>query len=256
METYHIHDNGARPYKVTVHHNIVKVYLAMEQLGDDSEGDEDFHEYPKYVFDTHRVFIGESPLNEMTRFSGGYGDSYKGNSLLLQMSELRYIHIGAGIISFKAHRKIVEFVSPVGNNDVPYPYAIDYENNVYLLIENVMLKASHFTFNGTCPYRYYYDSNKITTDFGTVPPTKPVAPNFIDITKFYIGEEQYTMRYKPFAKKEYKRLINAFDSFLNIEQNGKRVAITKKKYAKIMRKFGKLMGYKPLKTTTIRERHS
>ena len=46
---------------------------------------------------------------------------------------------GDFIFSFKSLAPIIYYNSPVGNNDVPYPYAIDKENNTYLLTDDFVL---------------------------------------------------------------------------------------------------------------------
>lgn len=72
------------------------------------------------------IFIGKSPINEMTLFSGGHGDKWDGNSILLRIGtydEFRYVHIGIDIFEFVVNEQITKYVSSVGNNCVPYPYA-------------------------------------------------------------------------------------------------------------------------------------
>lgn len=43
-------------------------------------------------------------------------------------------------------------MSPMGNSDVPYPYAVDIKRNYYLFAENVIL--DHI--ESSKPYDYYY----------------------------------------------------------------------------------------------------
>jgi hypothetical protein len=50
-------------------------------------------------------------------------------------------------------------VSPVGNNHVPYPYAVDDRNNVYLMIEDVVLES--YTMEQD-PYETYYAKELFT----------------------------------------------------------------------------------------------
>lgn len=76
-----------------------------------------------------RVFIGLSPLNEMTQFSGGHGPDFNGNSFLLLIastpasSYYQYAHIGTDLFTFTTTEPIHRYVSSVGNNCVPYPFA-------------------------------------------------------------------------------------------------------------------------------------
>jgi hypothetical protein len=158
---FEIHDNGGRPFEVLVDKNGVAVYkeVTSADYSDDSEEDEgSYYDTPSFVFlNPAKVFVGNSPDNEMTRFSGGYGKEFDGNSILVNTEDNNYVYIGSEIYSFKSIAKIVEYVSPVGNNDVPYPYAIDVEGNVYLLLEKVALLNGKSKIKED-PYQYYYNT--------------------------------------------------------------------------------------------------
>lgn len=80
-----------------------------------------------------KIFIGKSPKNKMTEFSGGYGKKFDGNTILLHLFGNTYMFIGGEVIKFVAESKITTFVSPVGNSAVPYPFAVDESGNSYLL---------------------------------------------------------------------------------------------------------------------------
>lgn len=189
-KVYEIHDNGGRPYVIIIDKNCkVKVYYNitfLNVLKADGENIEKFleengihfknetleiccgkkSEISYYslieVFKPKKVFVGKSPLNKMTEFSGGYGKKFDGNTILLDMGKNEYIFIGREIIKFKSFDTIKKFLSPVGNNDVPYAYAIDESKNYYLLsneyvvIENVGKKE---------PYNYYYENLKNSKEF-------------------------------------------------------------------------------------------
>lgn len=73
-----------------------------------------------------KIFIGKSVTNKMTSFSGGHGEKWDGNSILLRIGntdEFRYVYIGTEIFEFVTEEEITAYVSSVGNNCVPYPYA-------------------------------------------------------------------------------------------------------------------------------------
>ena len=94
--------------------------------------------------DIANVFVGCSPPTKSTIFSAGYGQQFDGNSVLLQRrkdehgvvlcvcvsgamptetgSRLKEIVVQCNTLE---GRDIREYVSPLGNNDVPYHYAID-----------------------------------------------------------------------------------------------------------------------------------
>lgn len=57
---------------------------------------------------------------------------YDGSNILLHIKDYEYIYISSKLYVFTSLAKIVNFVSIEGKNDVPYAYAIDEYNNVYL----------------------------------------------------------------------------------------------------------------------------
>ena len=60
------------------------------------------------------------------------------------------------IFEFTTKRRITQYSSPVGNNDVPYPYAIDNGGRYYLLTENCSIMIPYCTKAKDDPYSYYY----------------------------------------------------------------------------------------------------
>jgi len=141
--TYEIHDNGGRPFSVTVRGKNIKVY----KLQEDSE--------PKELYDwtVDDVFIGKkSP-------GGGY-DGLKprqaeGNSILVKKGS-KYIYIGSEIYEFTPFDgdTIEKYYSNIGNNDVPYPYAIG-QKNVYLMLEKVAVERGMFDLKDDVYGQYY-----------------------------------------------------------------------------------------------------
>ena len=82
------------------------------------------------------------------------------------------MYIGEEVYEFDIGKEILEFGSPVGNNDTPYPYAIT-QNKTILFIENRVIDTnvlSRYTFNekdklnedSKDPYYYY---GKFETNF-------------------------------------------------------------------------------------------
>ncbi len=137
VQIYYTHFNGGRPYKVQIENNKVNVYKSNRY--DEAKRRTTYD--PKHIttFNAKKVFIGKSPLNEMTEFSGGYGPGFDGNTILLELNKNEYVYIGVDIISFDTKSEIKEYISPVGNNYVPYPFAIDIENNYYLLESGIVI---------------------------------------------------------------------------------------------------------------------
>ena len=88
MKIYYIHDNGGRPFKVDIDGNDVKIYKEIPGK---------VQEYSiKPVLNTKaaKIFIGKSPKNKMTIFSGGYGKEFDGNSILLHIKTMNTFILG------------------------------------------------------------------------------------------------------------------------------------------------------------------
>ena len=143
-EVFRIHDNGGTPFIVTVKPGRVTVVETTNNT------------VVLEIVDAAKVFIGESPVTDMTTFSEGYGPAFRGNSILVQNDGCKYTYIGERIYSFRSDFEIVKYISEVGNSNVPYPYAVDSNGNFYLMIEDVVLKHLDVAYHAD-PYRYLYE---------------------------------------------------------------------------------------------------
>jgi hypothetical protein len=252
---YYTHFNYFRPILVYVGKNDVYTYtypksaLKNEWIG---KVDDNKHLYTKFIkkFKFDKIFIGKSPLNEMTKFSEGYGPYFNGNSILLNINKNNnsYIFIGKNIIKFTSYNPITKFVSPVGDNYVPYPYAIDNNNLYYLLIDDIITIEFNKNSKYDNPYYYYYDMNLMTMDRSLMKPRK-LTHNFQEIDYFYIDKEDYTLTYTPNPIKKYNRLMKHYGSKLSIiKKDGTKIILNKKSYSKLMRDFGEFMKFKKIKS--------
>jgi hypothetical protein len=246
---YYTHDNGSRPFAIDVEGGVVDVFKKT------SDGGDVYTDMPIITFHPERVFIGNSPECPMTIFSGGFGSRFDGNSILLHIRNNEYVFIGSEIYKFQCDGNIVVFVSPVGNNDVPYPYSITDNGDVYLMIENVILR--NFDINEhPDPYDYYYDHSIITQDNGRIPPRQPLIQNHLNITEYYLGDEPYTMRYKPNPDHEYDRVIPRLGEKMYVVIDGIRREFTKDEYINFMVEFGINAGFRYFPTDSIITRNS
>ena len=164
------------------------------------------------------------------------------------MKGKEYIYIGMEIYSFKAKSEIIEYVSPVGNSDVPYPYAVDKDGRIYLMIENVILERGYDSKNYEDPYDFYYD------DFSLI--------SFKGIKRFMIGNQIYNFTYRPFPDENYDRITNFNETpqklYIKVEnkgeEDGKIKVLNKNAYVSLHRAFAKEKGYLPLEKNIIVER--
>jgi hypothetical protein len=249
-ESFATHDNGGRAFRVFMAGPDVTVVRLLEDDGSVKELEH------ATVFRPVRAFVGHSPKNAMTEFSGGHGPTFRGNSVLFDLGDGLYVHVGASVISFTPEAPIARFSSPVGGSDVPYPYAIDQLGNAYLLIEGAVLDAEHVRErHDVGPYERYYARCLLTADEGCVPPKHPEIAWFDGIERFYIGDELYTLNYvnAEDAGEDYDRLSDP-DSFPNDSGNvlsvvtteGTRYDLDREGYVDLMRRFGETAGFRPM----------
>lgn len=116
---YETHDNGGRLFRVFVDKAGHTAYIS-------SIDSTDFCVNVRIQF--RRVFIGKS--NESAAFSG---PEYDGNSILFELDRNEYLFVGDHIFRFHTIHPIRKFASPVGNNDVSYPFAVDTHGDYYIL---------------------------------------------------------------------------------------------------------------------------
>lgn len=159
------------------------------------------------------------------------------------MGDNEYIFIGDKIWSFDAKNKIVEYISPVGNNDVPYPYAVDDMGNIYLISFNVIIKNRNDVAKRMKEYDdpndYYLEYDLITPDRGYVTPLLP--KNNMGIDKWFVGDKQYTLRYEPFPEKRKEK-----EAMYIVDSKGKKELLTKNGYIDLIKKYGEMQSFEPL----------
>jgi len=161
---YDTHDNGGRAFRVIFTRYSVQI-LRVVYTGKEDDEDKD-HFLPVVTYtNVQKVGIGSSPRTEMTEFGGGYGEEFRGAAILLELSDDTCIHVGACILLFTPSAPIQYYRAPVGNNDVPYPHAIDTEGSYYLFELTNMVKLTptpqlvkYMSDPFHDPFIYYYDN--------------------------------------------------------------------------------------------------
>jgi hypothetical protein len=233
-ESYQTLDNGGHPFTVKIKDNKVSVYK-----NDYNEEKDDYDLEFLYEYNPSYIFIGKSILCPMTIFSGARDDpEFDGNSILLELDSntLEYVYIGESIYKFKAYSKILNYYSPVGNSCVPYPYAVDENNNYYLVIEDIVLKMTdnlrYVLDEGEDPYTYYYNFNKI-------------ADNFENIRMLKIDGENYNFTY---STEGFDNFVARFDNaqVSMVKEDGNEEYFTKESYTELMKRFAEYRKFIPL----------
>jgi hypothetical protein len=158
---YSIHDNGGRPFEVIVAGSNITVMMNMDDFEIKNGQYTTIKNPPKQIFkvDAKEVFIGKkSP-------TGGYDglkpSQAEGNSILLGLGGNKYRFIGWDIYDFTTLEgdKIIKYYSDIGNNDVPYPFAVG-EKYIYFLTEKVAVPIELFNFKEDMYHQYYRRTQK------------------------------------------------------------------------------------------------
>lgn len=178
-----------------------------------------------------KVFVGKSIKNQMTTFCGGYGPEFDGNSILLEVEVNKYIYTGSSIFEFITHDEIVTFISNVGINDVPYPYAIDCNDTYYLLEEKVVAHYIHPPFESD-PYRIYYDKHNIITI--------DTQKQYKGLIAFFIGDDPYNLTYMSNPSKSYNLCKTISEHIVIEKENGTKYDLSKQEYCDIINEFGNI----------------
>ena len=242
-------NNGGEPYRVIVPSRDEGAVVIIDNESEDQT------EILRVV--PEKVFIGKSPRNHMTRYSGGYGSEFDGNSILIHVSDLDYIYVGDKIFRFTAETRIVRYVSPVGNNLVPYPYAVDENDSFYLMIENVVTQCPGLNENlGEDPYSdCYYSNNYMLNKYDNV-------IRFDNIEQVYIGGTPSNLPYTPNPSEKFKRLTRprrgeGKDKIQEIVvvRNGERETLNERSYIDLIHRYGEDRGLRPLSNKVLIHEH-
>ena len=137
-KSYLTHDNGGRPFEVEKTEEQVHVYLYEWQ-------EDNTYIRGKRVVTTpyEHFFVGED-------------EDSPGNSVLIKVSAKKYIYVGEQIYSFSPMKgdTIISYASPIGGNDVPYPYAIG-NQYTYIMLENVAIPNKLLNFKENIYEQWY-----------------------------------------------------------------------------------------------------
>ena len=122
---------------------------------------------PFLSFQAKNIFIGKSKVFPMTEFSEAEDkEEYNYNTLLLECEHNEYVNIsGLEVLKFKTGDKIIDYISLIGNNMIPYTFAVGEKFTYFLsshckFIENdrieqgILLNATN---NSLILYAYHVE---------------------------------------------------------------------------------------------------
>ena len=174
---YEINDNAAFPFVVFDYGGRVDIY--NNHFNETNNKGELKNKLMDVKYD--RLFIGDNDLNDpYWAFKRGVA---KGNTILLQTGNDKYMFIGKGVLSFSTKNgdTIRKFYSPIGGNYDSFPYAVG-DKYVYLLNDKKYASVSEFDVTkDVCKQYYCYDGKcrKYKT-FGL-----PMKTNYVPFYGYY-----------------------------------------------------------------------
>lgn len=159
MPKYFIHDNYSKPYLVIIKDNIAEIYKNNKDKYDKI--------YKKYKF--IKKYIGKSSgLTKSCAHKKEESKLFNGNTILLQLTENKYVYISKDIYELKINEKIKKYYSPVGNNDVPYPVILT-DKYIYFMLDKQKVLLEHIpkNINYEDSYGFFYKitDNKLKIKF-------------------------------------------------------------------------------------------
>lgn len=255
QNVYYIHDNRAKSFEVIVNNNSVGIRKGRYINNDTFE-----REY-NHVLTIHnplKVFIGkdvrynkinhyiehdaeikekinlgverprESQAHEESKEY--YNDKYDGNTILIQTEKNMFIYIQRDIEEYIIDDTILDYYSPIGNNDVPYPYAIG-EKNIYLFtLYGKYIEKSKIRYMNDPNYDYltliwsldiypYVKSQKELKDSGKEYNKKTEDyESLFDRKNFVDGDEYIIAIWKYFNDKDYEEKIKKLSEWKTLEK--------------------------------------
>ena len=145
-KVYTTHANYSRPFVVYVSKQHATVYRRQHS---DEWSNSDRKNYTQQVvqFPIHKCHVGKSPLTPTSRWSGGYGKAFDGNTLLLDLGNGTYAYVGAYVYTFSLMPgdTFHSYFSVVGPNDVPYPILRGH-THVYFMLDRTAVPLSKWAF--------------------------------------------------------------------------------------------------------------
>jgi hypothetical protein len=154
----YIHDNGGLPFLVRATDSMINIYLGTYDYDEDDCPDWHYDELIESYTKFKQFFVGID--NSKKLYGKYYGNpKYNGNSILIHIDKDEYVYVGESIYKFNSIKndRIIKYYSPVGNSDVPYPYAIG-ENYTYLMLEKKYIDNDDIDKGD--PYDQLYGWNK------------------------------------------------------------------------------------------------
>jgi hypothetical protein len=238
---YIIHDNGGRPFKVVINGNYVSIYKR-----DHSQIDYwNYEEHPVLRCRANRIFIDTSKKAEP-----------EGHAILVELEYLNgdttymtkkmknthvYMIITYEISIFETQSEIIRFETEICGSDVAYPYAVDTDGRYYILIEDTIVDLKNTSM--CTDDRKYFDEFPYDGFYKLTNIKLPIN----DIEMFYQCEDGDTIELNEL---NYDSSAH-YDDITILRTNGKKELLSAKDHKKLVKKVGKKIGCKRMKSIVI-----
>jgi hypothetical protein len=156
---YFVDDNGNKPFMIDINKKGIFIYKRNLDINNvflyEQSGKYDYE--MKIIEGFHKLYIYNEliiklKLSDVQGYFYGYDSSqYKsnGNSLLIKLGKKNtYLYIGSVIYVFQSDDIILDYISYMGGNDVPYPVAYTNEY-VYFMLDCKKVKRSDLVLSAT-----------------------------------------------------------------------------------------------------------
>ena len=122
--------------------------------------DETIYEKVKVFKGVDKIFAGKSQAGKIAEKEWA-GEKYTGNTILFSHNGgKKYIVFEKEFKEFTPKAEIKSFASPIGNNGVPYPYAVDEAGNLYFFASDLVVSNSSRDYKNLLQeeWKFFFDS--------------------------------------------------------------------------------------------------
>lgn len=227
METYKIYNNDKKPFKVNVDRNNNIAYVFNKQ-------NNKFAEYHILEYKFKDIFLGkELEARE-----------YDGNTIIIHLDYNIYVFIGPKIFVFESLYPITDFFSPIGNSNVPSPFAIDQMGNCYLMLQYIVISNVSNKFIYDDPYDYYYNNTTIKSF--------EYENNIYDINGWmFYGDNRFYFSHHIMPEKHWDIEMTEYSRIGYLDSNNDYHSLDKESYCKINNDYSKYMNFSTFNKTFI-----
>eukprot|EP00386_Alphamonas_edax_P007605 GDKI01025328.1.p1 GENE.GDKI01025328.1~~GDKI01025328.1.p1 ORF type:complete len:342 (-),score=47.67 GDKI01025328.1:13-1038(-) len=230
-----VHDNGGKPFLLRITPRVFAVYrkphgasesaIVQQIEGEDRSGehiayaDQDFSclygQEIEWDHPSKYTLLAAEPSSYVRCFVGDHDSKTHphfgiGNSCLIEVEPRQWLWVSVTVQAFTTTEDIHEYHSPIGNNDVPYPYAIS-DTHTYFLndngkVPNTLMTDTHHPDVQAYRVLWNIQTAKYTAAWEQEQKTNPLHPPPSELGKTP-EQVQEEMRAHTLAEREAQRVV-------------------------------------------------